>query len=245
MKKTYTVIPLILLVISILASMFLVLFTTPFVHCSYVLAVRKQVNPKTYTNLMKLDEKVYAVSPNESTFEVLRSGYSLSALITNYLSVGAEIPDEYLKGAIKTKRTELEKAKNGEKNIGIGPYQQFNVYAVYYPFSQESYVINVWTEYAAFLYLKGEKEKALSEIDNAIMYYQKNQDDIPVGLLFTQPIYTVYAFSETDEERNEIIQREKEITAIAKKSGRLAEEYMQKDNIFTNPDLDSLVKGDY
>ncbi len=245
MKKTYTVIPLILLVISILASMFLVLFTTPFVHYSYISVLRKQINPEAYTGIMKLDEEVYSISPNESTFEALRSGYSLPALMTNYLSVGPEIPDEYLKNAVRIKKTELERAKNGEKNIGIGPYQQFNCYAAYYPYSQESYVLNVWTEYAAFLYLKGEKEKALSEIDNAIDYYEKNQKDDTLTGMFYQPLYTIYALSENEEERNEIIQREKRITAIAKKNGRLAEEYMQKDNIFANPDLDSLIKGDY
>ncbi|MBE6828340.1 MAG: hypothetical protein E7514_07015 [Ruminococcaceae bacterium] len=246
MKSKYMIIPAVLLVLAVLCSVFLTVYASPFVYNAALhFFTKADVKPdlNKYNKVVRFGEKAYEISPNESTLYPLLNYYNPSVMMLLSCYGREEIPKDYFENGIKYKKTELDFAKAGKKNIAMGPYQALNINSVWYVMPDKTYVLDVWTQYITLLYLNGETDKAFSELDSAIEFYKPCSDrDAPV-MIFRLPFNIMYAFAENDEQRDKVTAYELKITEWTKANRKLSEEYASRDNLYSNFTLEQLREG--
>ena len=242
MKKKLMIIPCILLAVSIVASVFLTVFASPFIANAdagsyyYADEVNREKMIEQTEKKIKYSEIAYRISPNESTLYPLIELYSPNRLFMVY----GEFPEKYRKKSVEYTKAELDYALKGEKNLGMGPHAYLNINTVWYVFSQETYIVESRCNYAVALFADHQRDEALRQLDEAIAFYETNGAEDTTAMVFRIPFGYLYALCESDADKQAVIDRELEVTNWTKANRNLSEEYAERENLFVNKTMQEL-----
>lgn len=250
MKKRFTLIPVIAIVLAVLTGLFTTFFTTPLV-CYFtngygitgdVPEGESDIGQGDYFYNVKKSGKItrfaYALNPSLENLNALVSLYSTNTYIQGTYK-GDTPPSDFLKYAVKYSKLFYE-TKYSENEAPFAIPQSAETIDETFTF----YTLPNGLEYAKALYLDGkteESEKVAEELFDAIIK-QKNPSGAYKYYL-KDYLYLVYSAAENDGIRQWVVEKESELEKVFELNKNISIYKMAHGFLFSNPDYDCYVSG--
>ena len=259
MKKRALIVPAAFIILSLLCSVFLVGWASPFYYYmrSYSFEAYSSLEYEAPENNSEFTEKMqklcnyadrlYSITPNESTLELMTEIYNSESY---YVMYNYKMPEGYFEKCVKYTKLDMEMTEQtGNLNWQEGPYYINNICSVAkvgFPGTNE---IVMSLKYSLALYMNGQTEEAIKELDKCIADFKKRDiENTPVSHAFYRYFFEIaYATAvERGENTDWIIERELEITQFEKaNNSRLTDEYKPLENFFLNRSFEELKADNY
>lgn len=209
MKKRYLLLPLILLVFSIIAGMFMMVFTTDFVFNFYV----NRDDVESVIKNAPVLELSYKINPTKSTMYSLSVAYNPDFAVCFTEDSGLEfkkMPDCFYEKCVKYQKLRYDCVfDDSYKPLSNG----YSPFAPIYPNGYLEKTM-VASDYAISLYMNGQKKESKQIIENLIK--ETNEKDYETLTFLTDYVCIIHNLEKDKDYQNWMISIEEKITALQK-----------------------------